>query len=39
MENNSTSEKDEKKGLTKFCSKTMCTHSKWENEQTLKVYY
>ena len=25
-----------KKGNTKFCSKTMCTHSKWENKQTLK---
>ena len=35
MENNSTSEKGKKK--TKFCSKTMCTHSKWANEQALKT--
>ena len=27
--------KDKKKGKTKFCSKTMCTHNKWANEQTL----
>ena len=27
-----------KKGKAKFCSKAMCTHSKWPNEQTLKIY-
>ena len=26
-----------KKGMLKFRSKTMCTHSKWANEQTLKT--
>ena len=23
--------KEKKKGKTKFCSKTICTHSKWAN--------
>ena len=35
MENDSAGEKV-KKGKTKFCSKTVCTHRKWANEQTLK---
>ena len=29
--------KIKKKGKTKFCSKTMCTFSKWANKQTLKT--
>ena len=36
METNIAGEKV-KKGKKKFCSKTMCTHSKWANEQTLKT--
>ena len=36
METNSAVEKV-KKGKTKFCSKTMCTHSMWANEHTLKI--
>ena len=37
MDNNSTSEKGKKEGKTKICSKTMCTQSKWANQQTLKT--
>ena len=29
--------KDEKERKEKFNSKTMCTHSKWANKQTLKT--
>ena len=29
--------KGNKEGEDKICSKTMCTHSKWANEQTLKT--
>ena len=36
MVNNRRGEKKNEKGNTKFCSKVMCTHSKWANEQTLK---
>ena len=36
MDNNSTGEKEKKKGNTKFSLNTICTHSKWANEQTLK---
>ena len=28
---------NKKKGMMKFRSKTMCTHSKWENEQAIKT--
>ena len=38
-ENNGGGEKVKKRGKTKFCSKTMCTHSKWANEQTLKAMH
>ena len=38
METNSAFEKvTKKKGKTKFHSKTVCTQSKWANEQTLKT--
>ena len=38
METNSASEKvTKKKEKTKFGSRTVCTHSKWANEQTLKT--
>ena len=30
--------KIKKRGKTKYSSKTMCTHSKWANEQTLKTH-
>ena len=36
METNSAVEK-EKKGMTKYSSKTMCSHNKWANAQTLKT--
>ena len=39
MESNSASEKKKKKGKTKYLSKTMCTHSKWAKEQTLKTEF
>ena len=29
--------KEKKKGLVKICSKSMCTHNKGANEQTLKT--
>ena len=29
--------KTRKKGMSKYCVKTMCTHSKWANEQMLKT--
>ena len=37
IETNSAGEKV-KKGKTKFCSKTMCTHSKWANEHQKQSY-
>ena len=38
METIITKEKGNKrKGYPKYCSKTMCTHSKWANEQMLKT--
>ena len=37
METISTKEKGNKKGMSKYCSKTMCTQSKWANKQTLQT--
>ena len=37
MGTNSAGEKVKKRGMTKFCSKTKCTQSKWANEQTIKT--
>ena len=38
METNGAVEKLKKKtGMTKYSSKTVCTHSKWASQQTLKT--
>ena len=40
METNSAGKKvKKKKGMTKDYLKTVCTHRKWANEQTLKCVY
>ena len=38
MEPNSAGEKVKKERNDKILSKTMCTHCKWANEQTLKLW-